>query len=62
MNENSVPDKPARKKYVPAIGPKLKKLLYVLFALLSVLGANSLYLATITFLEWQRGDSYQNQF
>lgn len=62
MNENSIPDKPARKKYVPAIGPKLKKLLYVLFALLSVLGANSLYLATITFLEWQRGDSYQNQF
>jgi hypothetical protein len=37
-------------------------LLYVLFGLLSLLGANSLYLATITFLEWQRGQVYQNQF
>ena len=51
-----------KRKYVPAIGPKLKKLLYVLFGMLSLLGANSLYLATITFLEWQRGESYQNQF
>jgi tetratricopeptide (TPR) repeat protein len=51
-----------KRKYVPAIGPKLKKLLFVLFGMLSLLGANSLYLATITFLEWQRGESYQNQF
>lgn len=53
---------PSKRKYVPAIGPKLKKLLYVLFALLALLGANSLYLATITFLEWQRGETYQNYF
>lgn len=51
-----------KRKYVPAIGPKLKKLFYVVLAILSLLGANSLYLATITFLEWQRGESYQNQF
>lgn len=60
------PDKPiaAPKKrvYIPAIGPGLKRLLYVLFAILALLVANSLYLATITFLEWQRGESYQNQF
>lgn len=55
--------KPLTKRvYVPAIGPQLKKLLYALFAILSLLGANSLYLATITFLEWERGESYQNQF
>ncbi len=53
---------PKKRVYVPAIGPKLKKLLLVIFGLLSLLGANSLYLATITFLEWQRGQAFQNQF
>lgn len=52
----------AKKAYTPPIGKRLKKLLFVVFALLSLLGANSLYLATITFLEWQRGETYQNQF
>ena len=51
-----------KKAYTPPIGKRLKKLLFVVFALLSLLGANSLYLATITFLEWQRGETYQNQF
>ena len=51
-----------RKGYMPPIGKRLKKLLFVVFAMLSLLGANSLYLATITFLEWQRGETYQNQF
>jgi tetratricopeptide (TPR) repeat protein len=55
--------KPTTKRgYVPAIGPKLKKLLFVIFSLLSLLGANSLYLATITFLQWRSGHSYENQF
>lgn len=44
---------PARRQvYVPAVGPKLKKLLFVVFGLVAVLGANSLYLASITFMEW----------
>ncbi len=51
-----------KRTYVPAIGTKLKRLLYVVFGLLSLLVANSLYLGTITFLEWQRGETYQNQF
>jgi len=51
-----------KRVFKPAIGVKLKRLLFVVFALLSLLGANSLYLATITFLEWQRGETYQNQF
>jgi tetratricopeptide (TPR) repeat protein len=53
---------PKKRGYVPAIGPGLKKLLTVLFIITSLLGANSLYLGTITFLEWQRGQGYQNQF
>ena len=51
-----------KKSYTPPIGKRLKRLLFVVFAVLSLLCANSLYLATITFLEWQRGETYQNQF
>ena len=53
---------PQRKKYVRAVGPRLRILLYVVFALFAVLGANSVYLASITFLEWSRGLTYQNYF
>lgn len=59
------PARPARKRYVRAIGPKLAILLRFLFAVLALLGANSLYLGAITFMEWIRrssGVSYQNYF
>ena len=48
--------------YVPAVGPRLKKLLLLVFALVALLGANSLYLVSITILEWWRGLTYQNYF
>lgn len=51
--------------YVPAVGPRLKKLLLVVFALVALLGANSLYLVAITLLEWlerSKGLTYQNYF
>ncbi|MBI3414350.1 MAG: hypothetical protein HY043_03360 [Verrucomicrobia bacterium] len=62
MNGNS--DAPAtRKKYVRAVGPRLRILLYVIFALFAALGANSAYLSSITFLEWlNKGITYQNYF
>jgi hypothetical protein len=45
------------------VGPRLRKLLYVVFALLAVLLANSAYLATITLLEWLHAPQvYQNYF
>jgi tetratricopeptide (TPR) repeat protein len=54
---------PRPKGYVPAVGPRLKKLLLFVFALVALLGANSLYLVSITFLEWLRqGLTYQNYF
>jgi hypothetical protein len=56
------PGGPAKKKYIRAVGPRLRILLYVIFALVAVLGANSAYLASITFLEWVRGVTYQNYF
>jgi tetratricopeptide (TPR) repeat protein len=48
--------------YVPAVGPRLKKLLLVVFSLVALLGANSLYLVSITFMEWWMGLTYQNYF
>lgn len=55
----------AKKKYVRAIGPKLRIVLNVVWALLAILGVNSAYLAAITFFEWldrAQGVSYQNYF
>jgi hypothetical protein len=56
---------PARVKYVRAIGPRLRVLLYFIFALVAILAANSVYLAAITFLEWVKSDpntTYQSWF
>ena len=50
-------------KYVRSIGPRLRILLYVVFGLVSLLGANSFYLAGVTFLEWvNKPVIYQNYF
>jgi tetratricopeptide (TPR) repeat protein len=51
-----------KKAYVPAVGPRLRKILYMIFALTAVLGANSAYLAAITAAEWTTGRTYQNHF
>src|SRR6185369_6635754 len=63
--EGSPPPAPARVKYVRAVGPRLRILLYVIFALVAVLGANSAYLASITFLGWLKrssGETFENYF
>jgi hypothetical protein len=49
---------PKRRKYVPVVGPKLKKLLAVVFALFALLVVNSVYLLAITIA----GANYQNYF
>ena len=41
-----------RRKPRKSIGPKLRYVLYVVFGLVALLSANSIYLAGITFLEW----------
>jgi tetratricopeptide (TPR) repeat protein len=51
-----------RKRYVRAVGPRLRVLLLAVFGLVALLGANSAYLASITFLEWLRQETYQNYF
>lgn len=60
-------EKPAPRRYQPAVGPRLRALMVCVFVLTAVLGVNSCYLAGVTLLEWishQRGDdySYQNYF
>lgn len=56
------PQTPPRRVYVRAVGPRLRKLLYFIFGMLAVIGANSGYLASITALEWSTGQTYQNYF
>jgi tetratricopeptide (TPR) repeat protein len=50
------------KKYVRAVSPRLRKLLYVIFGLVAVLIANSAYLSSVTALEWSTGRTFQNYF
>ena len=52
----------ALRKYVWAVGPRLRILLRVILGLVAVLGANSAYLGGITLLEWWSGETYQNYF
>lgn len=54
--------RPAPKKYVRAVGPRLRKLLLFVFGLVALLGANSVYLASVTGLEAITGQTYQNYF
>lgn len=51
-----------RRKYVPAVGPRLKKLLYVVFGLFALLAVNAFYLSSVTVLEWFTGRTYQDYF
>src|ERR1051325_1821564 len=51
---------PARQKYVRAVGPRLRVLLYIVFGLVALLAANSLFLFSITALEWITRQTYQD--
>jgi len=62
VNPQSSPPSAAKRRYVRAVGPRLRFFLWAIFALTALLSANSAYLATITFLEWARGLTYQNYF
>src|SRR5438309_11561038 len=48
--------------YQPAIGPRLRILLFFIFASVALLGATGVYLLAITCLEKARGLTYTNQF
>src|SRR5687768_15174372 len=56
------PVQPQRRRYVRAVGPRLRVVLYVVFALVALLGANSAYLLAIRLLGAVRGYTYENWF
>ena len=62
LTPGEAPVPPARKKYVRAVGPRLRIVLYAILALFALLGANSAYLGSVTFLGWVNGNSYENYF
>lgn len=51
-----------RRRYVPAVGDRLKKLLFVVFGLFALLAINSVYLVGVTAMEAVSGQTYQNWF
>ena len=51
-----------RQRYVPAIGPRLKKVLFVVLGLFALLAVNATYLVGVSILEWWTGQVYQNWF
>ena len=63
MSTSARPLKDRRgRAYVPAIGPRLKPLLWVILVGFALLGANGVYLASITALSRLRGTNQQTYF
>ena len=49
-------------RYVPAVGPRLSKLLSVVFGLFALLAVNAVYLLAIRVAGWRTGETYENLF
>ncbi len=47
--------RPRRRRYVPAVGPRLEKLLLVVFGLFALLAINAVYLVGVSIMEWSTG-------
>lgn len=54
--------RPPRLRIVPAVGPRLRKLLFVVLGLFALLAINSVYLVSITATEAITGQTYQDYF
>ncbi len=53
---------PKRRRPREVVGPRLRKLLFVVFALFALLSVNAVYLGATTLLEWSSGETYQDYF
>jgi tetratricopeptide (TPR) repeat protein len=58
----SAPETAPRRRYVPAVGPRLRKVLGVVFGLFALLAVNSIYLLSVRGLEAATGRTYQDWF
>jgi len=61
---NSPPPAKTRKRrpYVRVVGPKLARLLALVFALFALTSINSLYLVSVTLMQWITGALFENWF
>src|SRR5262245_49752716 len=63
MSTSARPMKDRRGRvYTPAVGPRLRPLLWVLLGAFALLGANGVYLASVTALTWWQGTTQQTPF
>jgi tetratricopeptide (TPR) repeat protein len=54
--------RPGRPRPAPVVTPGLKRLLFFVFGLFSLLAINAAYLASVTWVEWLTGETIQNYF
>ena len=62
MNEPSQATGKRRTPYVPAVGPRLARLLAVVFGLFALLSVNAVYLVVVRLAGSWTGQSYENLF
>ena len=68
MSESTSPLNPAalaqqgKKKYVRAVGPRLRILLYFIFGLVALVGGNSAWLSSLAALDWALNRTDQTEF
>ena len=62
MNASDPKPAPKKRRYVRAVGPRLQRVLAVVFGLFALLAVNSAYLLGVRLLEAWRGETYQNWF
>ncbi|MEE8128836.1 MAG: multiheme c-type cytochrome, partial [Vicinamibacterales bacterium] len=67
MNSNPDSDSSAasstrRMPYVPVVGPRLKRLLAVVFGLFALLVVNSVYLSAVSVTQWKTGQIWETYF
>ena len=58
----SRPTPKGKRRYVPAVGPRLQKLLFLVFGLFALLAVNSFYLVAVRVMENVTQHTYQNWF
>ncbi|MBL8819726.1 MAG: tetratricopeptide repeat protein [Planctomyces sp.] len=62
MSDQTMQPSAPKKVVHKAVGPKLRIVFNIMLALLALIGANSVYLGGISFLEWWTGEVYQDYF
>ncbi|MEM9304357.1 MAG: hypothetical protein AAGE01_19760, partial [Pseudomonadota bacterium] len=65
METRSEPPKPnaaPRRRPVPVVGPRLRRVLYVVLVGFALISVNGAYLGGVSLLEWTTGETYQDYF